>query len=80
MLSRIFIALLFTPDNHLMGTHVNSIYFKEIVEIFKTYLIEKKIESCNPSFCDQVLKSQSLNLQACSLLYIPLPPLFLAWI
>ena len=32
MLSRIFIAFLFTQDNHLMGIPVNSIYFKEMVK------------------------------------------------
>ena len=50
MLSGIFIAFVFTLDNHLMGIHLNSIYFKEIVQKkLKTYLMEK-IWSCAPSY------------------------------
>jgi len=80
MLSGIFIAFVFTLDNHLMGIHLNSIYFKEIVQKkIKNIPDGKNMKLCS-LLCEQVLKTQPLNSQACSLWCVPLPSVFLGWI
>ena len=80
MLSGIFIAFVFTPDNHLMGIHLNSIYFKEIVKKKKIKNIPdgKNMKLCS-LLCEQVLKTQTLNSQASSLWCVPLSSVFVGW-